>query len=299
MLADHVLRDPLLALRAGAQERERSLDCIDESHRRERLYSRGVKAPAGAGRFAERIVEGRDDGGSPERVVIWIERRAGAVWAVGRQVNPQHRETESPRAGRLRLGGLRARGLPRGCERRARGRCGRLGGRRRRGDDQAVSPRGAARAAREVLLRALVEGHSRFASGIGSPCGSCVGKPSARSMRASSSSEITCSSRSASSCTSSTWRPSVFARYSSSRRWWRITSSATRSPDARQPRAAVGLVLEQSERGELLHHRRRRRRRHRLVLRERADRHAAVLGLELVDALQVVLDRLAEPGLAP
>jgi hypothetical protein len=55
-------------------------------------------------------------------------------------------------------------------------------------------------------------GHSRLASGIGSPCGSCVGKPSARSMRASSSSEITCSSRSASSCTASTCSPSVFAR---------------------------------------------------------------------------------------
>jgi hypothetical protein len=61
------------------------------------LYSRGVKALARAGRFAERVVEGRNDGGSPERVVIWIERRAGAVWAVGRQVNPQHRETEAPR----------------------------------------------------------------------------------------------------------------------------------------------------------------------------------------------------------
>jgi hypothetical protein len=57
-----------------------------------------VKAPEGAGRFAERIVEGRDDGGSAERVVIWIEHRPGATWAVGRQVNPQHRETESPRA---------------------------------------------------------------------------------------------------------------------------------------------------------------------------------------------------------
>jgi len=49
------------------------------------------------GRFAERVVEGIDDRGTSERVVIWIERRAGAVWAVGRQVNPQHRETESPR----------------------------------------------------------------------------------------------------------------------------------------------------------------------------------------------------------
>ena len=43
-------------------------------------------------------MEGRDDGGGAERVVIWIERRAGAVWAVGRQVNPQHRESESPRS---------------------------------------------------------------------------------------------------------------------------------------------------------------------------------------------------------
>jgi hypothetical protein len=56
-----------------------------------------VKAPARAGRFAERIVDGRDDGGRSERVVIWIERRPGAIWAVGRQVNPQHRETELPR----------------------------------------------------------------------------------------------------------------------------------------------------------------------------------------------------------
>ena len=56
-----------------------------------------MKAQAGEGRFAERIVEGRDDGGGNERVVIWIERRAGALWAVGRQVNPQHRETGEPR----------------------------------------------------------------------------------------------------------------------------------------------------------------------------------------------------------
>lgn len=62
------------------------------------LYSRGVKASAREGRFAERVVDGIDDGGRPERVVIWIERRAGATWAVGRQVNPQHRETDRPRA---------------------------------------------------------------------------------------------------------------------------------------------------------------------------------------------------------
>jgi hypothetical protein len=56
-----------------------------------------VKAHGGEGRFAERIVEGRDDGGSDERVFIWIERRTGALWAVGRQVNPQHRESPEPR----------------------------------------------------------------------------------------------------------------------------------------------------------------------------------------------------------
>ena len=42
-------------------------------------------------------MEGRDDGGGQERVVIWIERRPGAVWAVGRIVNPQHRQSDSPR----------------------------------------------------------------------------------------------------------------------------------------------------------------------------------------------------------
>ena len=38
-----------------------------------------------------------DDGGAEERVVVWIERREGAVWAVGRAVNPQHRSSDEPR----------------------------------------------------------------------------------------------------------------------------------------------------------------------------------------------------------
>ena len=50
-----------------------------------------------AGRFAERVVEGRDDAGVAERIEIWIERKAGGVWAVGRAVNPQHRPSDDPR----------------------------------------------------------------------------------------------------------------------------------------------------------------------------------------------------------
>ena len=50
-----------------------------------------------AGRFAERVLTGFDDAGVEERIVIWIERKPGAVWAVGRAVNPQHRSTDEPR----------------------------------------------------------------------------------------------------------------------------------------------------------------------------------------------------------
>jgi hypothetical protein len=49
------------------------------------------------GRYAERALVGVDDVGAEERIVIWIERRAGAVWAVGRAVNPQLRESEDAR----------------------------------------------------------------------------------------------------------------------------------------------------------------------------------------------------------
>ena len=49
-------------------------------------------------RFAERVLFGVDDAGDREQIVIWIERRAGALWAVGRAVNPQHRPSHEPRA---------------------------------------------------------------------------------------------------------------------------------------------------------------------------------------------------------
>jgi hypothetical protein len=56
-----------------------------------------VKRKSTEGRFAERVLAGVDDRGGEERVVIWIERKTGAVWAVGRAVNPQLRASLEPR----------------------------------------------------------------------------------------------------------------------------------------------------------------------------------------------------------
>jgi len=63
---------------------------------------------------------------------------------------------------------------------------------------------------------------------------------------------------------------------------------------AGQDDAVVALVPDQPERGELLQHRRSRRRRDPDPLGERRRRGPALLGLQLVDLLQVVLGRLAE-----
>jgi len=56
-----------------------------------------VKRASTAGRFAERELHGVDDAGNSERIVVWIERRAGALWAVGRAVNPEYRPSHEPR----------------------------------------------------------------------------------------------------------------------------------------------------------------------------------------------------------
>jgi hypothetical protein len=49
-----------------------------------------------AARFAERVVDGFDDSGVPERVVLWIEWRDDGSWAVGRAIDPDHRPTVEP-----------------------------------------------------------------------------------------------------------------------------------------------------------------------------------------------------------
>jgi hypothetical protein len=56
-----------------------------------------VQVSSDRGRFAERVLHGVDAAGDDERIVIWIERKAGALWAVGRAVNPQHRNDAAPR----------------------------------------------------------------------------------------------------------------------------------------------------------------------------------------------------------
>jgi hypothetical protein len=50
-----------------------------------------------AGRCAERTLQGVDDTGREERIVLWIERKPGAIWAVGRAVNLHERPSDEPR----------------------------------------------------------------------------------------------------------------------------------------------------------------------------------------------------------
>ena len=56
-----------------------------------------MRQRAGSGRFAERVLSGVDDGGAEERIVVWIERKPDALWAVGRTVNAHQRATDDPR----------------------------------------------------------------------------------------------------------------------------------------------------------------------------------------------------------
>jgi hypothetical protein len=48
-------------------------------------------------RFAERVLHGVGEDGSRDEIVIWIERRSGAVWAVGRAINLRQRAVSRPR----------------------------------------------------------------------------------------------------------------------------------------------------------------------------------------------------------
>jgi hypothetical protein len=54
-----------------------------------------VAEASGAMRFAERMLRGVGDDGGRDEIVIWIERRPGAVWAVGRAINPRERNLKT------------------------------------------------------------------------------------------------------------------------------------------------------------------------------------------------------------
>jgi len=56
-----------------------------------------VQVSTDATRFAERVLHGIDSDGGDETVVVWIERKDGGVWAVGRAVNPDRRSVRRPR----------------------------------------------------------------------------------------------------------------------------------------------------------------------------------------------------------
>jgi hypothetical protein len=49
-------------------------------------------------RFAERVVHGVGDDGAREEILVWIERRPGAVWAVGRVIDLKNRSQLRPRS---------------------------------------------------------------------------------------------------------------------------------------------------------------------------------------------------------
>jgi hypothetical protein len=58
--------------------------------------TRVKESSTGSMRFAERVIHGVDDDGRREEIVIWIERRPGAVWAVGRAIDPHNRAIPEP-----------------------------------------------------------------------------------------------------------------------------------------------------------------------------------------------------------
>jgi hypothetical protein len=48
-------------------------------------------------RFAARTLQGLGEDGGREEIMIWIERRPGALWAVGRAIDIGNRRTPRPR----------------------------------------------------------------------------------------------------------------------------------------------------------------------------------------------------------
>jgi hypothetical protein len=89
VLAQQVRSDVLLGRRLGEEERER----VPHEAREPQHHVDCIVGPV----QVSRVVHGVDDAGNEERVVIWIERKPGALWAVGRTVNAHLRNDKVPR----------------------------------------------------------------------------------------------------------------------------------------------------------------------------------------------------------
>lgn len=61
------------------------------------MYRAFVARDSGSMRFAERTLRAVGEEGGRDTISIWIERRPGAVWAVGRAINLHERRTPEPR----------------------------------------------------------------------------------------------------------------------------------------------------------------------------------------------------------
>src|SRR5713226_6458529 len=96
VLAREVRHDLLLHRRPPELDGEGLPEPVAEVHATDCIVE-AVQVSSDRGRFAERVLRGVDDAGNEEHVVIWIERKAGALWAVGRAMNPEHRNGRAPR----------------------------------------------------------------------------------------------------------------------------------------------------------------------------------------------------------
>jgi len=98
VLADEVCNDLLFRRAPREEERERVPPAAPQPRHGTDCIVGSVPVSSDRGRFAERVLHGVDDAGNEERILIWIERKAGALWAVGRVVNPQERNGKTARA---------------------------------------------------------------------------------------------------------------------------------------------------------------------------------------------------------
>ena len=156
MLADQVGGDALLLARLRASEREETPEEVaDPAHRGDCILA-SVRRSQQPGRFAERVVEGVDDGGSAERIVLWIERKQGGVWAVGRAVNPQYRPSSEPRPEDYLFEGYELQDALDAANERSGGRRERRRARRLDRPPSAVQAQRDPRAAGALVLRAHV-----------------------------------------------------------------------------------------------------------------------------------------------